>query len=1054
MSLLKPALSYSSLEWPILPLHSIRNGKCTCGKSACRSAGKHPRIKGGLKKASKNPEAIKEWWTKWPYANIGIATGRSSGLIVLDVDGPEGNNSVKGKHLPLSPRVSTGKGLHIYFRHPGKKKIPSLVRFLPGLDDRADGAYVVAPPSLHVGGHVYEWNPHLGPNDVEIAPTPDWLLECIQRSKGKEKVSKRKTTRDFPPAQIEPIVEGCGWMKHCRDDAKTLPEPEWYGMLSILGRCVGGENLAHEWSRDYPNYTQEETEKKLQHAQEAGPRTCKNIRESLNGEPYCKACKKWGQIKSPISLGRIDKLDIHESKEWEKTGIYFVKNGCIHYEKIVKEFPVPIPLCNFTARIVNEEIRDDSAEAKTYFAIEGNLNNGMALPKAEVPAERFQGLGWITAHWGAKAVVYAGFACKDHLRTAIQLLSKDVPRRVVYTHLGWRKIENQWIYLNSGGSIGTNGTIIGVEVSPGEGKLKNYALPNPLNDEDLIPSIRASLSFLDLAPPQITFPLLSAAFRAPLGEVSPIDFSIFVAGPTGSQKSEITAIAQAHYGAEFNRLNLPGNWSSSANSLEKQNFLAKDVIFVIDDFSPTGTASDIARLHRDADRLLRAQGNQAGRGRMRPDGSLRPTYYPRGLMISSGEDIPKGHSLRARMLIIEISKGDVNLDNLTEIQAHAEDGLLAGAMASYVKWLAPQIDNLKKELPAKLRELRTTARKNFVFHDRMPDLISNLAIGWEFFLRFAHETGAISLKEREELWESGWNAIAKATAHQANHHASEDPTVRFLELLDAAIVSGHAHVADAKTEKEPIDEESDWGWRFKAIGTGNYSHDEWQPQGDRAGWIDGENLLLEPNAVFAVVQRMAREQGTCLSVTARTLWKRLREKDILASHDEKRGRNLIRWTVGSRRRSVVHLRTDALSNKVGPKGPMAPREFAHEGLRVDNSGRKILESQKAALKNGPQNQSQQDSVPKGPLGSKIEHEDQSVSEKKICTNREVPLAKSAQNICHGCGGRKFWRREKGPLICAACHPPSNQKLVSEWIEEKVTQNDGDQSDERKNEGYC
>src|SRR5688572_1438742 len=58
----------------------------------------------------------------------------------------------------------------------------------------------------------------------------------------------------LPPARIEPILAGCGWLRHCRDDAATLPEPEWYGMLSIVGRCDGGEQLAHEFNAPYPTY--------------------------------------------------------------------------------------------------------------------------------------------------------------------------------------------------------------------------------------------------------------------------------------------------------------------------------------------------------------------------------------------------------------------------------------------------------------------------------------------------------------------------------------------------------------------------------------------------------------------------------------------------------------------------------------------------------------------------------------------------------------------------------------------------------------------------------
>jgi hypothetical protein len=106
----------------------------------------------------------------------------------------------------------------------------------------------------------------------------------------------------------------------------------------------------------------------------------------------------------------------------------------------------------------------------------------------------------------------------------------------------------------------------------------------------------------------------------------PVDLSLFLAGPTGAFKTELTAIAQAHYGSAFNGRHLPANWTSTENALEKQAFAAKDAIFVVDDFAPAGTSYDVVRSHRAADRLLRAAGNRSGRGRMRADTSLRPEY--------------------------------------------------------------------------------------------------------------------------------------------------------------------------------------------------------------------------------------------------------------------------------------------------------------------------------------------------------------------------------------------------------------------------------------------
>jgi len=183
-SRLNAALSYANRGWHVIPLHTPVGDECSCGRENCSSVGKHPRTKNGLRDATKDPDTIRRWWTRWPEANVGIVTGAKSGLVVLDQDGPEAEESLKDKDLPSTLRVSTGKGIHWYFSHPGGI-VRNFTRRLPGLDLRGDGGYVVAPPSLHSSGHRYEWADSLDPETVELAPCPDWLVELARKgSKG------------------------------------------------------------------------------------------------------------------------------------------------------------------------------------------------------------------------------------------------------------------------------------------------------------------------------------------------------------------------------------------------------------------------------------------------------------------------------------------------------------------------------------------------------------------------------------------------------------------------------------------------------------------------------------------------------------------------------------------------------------------------------------------------------------------------------------------------------------------------------------------------------
>jgi hypothetical protein len=123
----------------------------------------------------------------------------------------------------------------------------------------------------------------------------------------------------FPPGDLQRVLGRCAWLRHCRDDAATLSEPEWYAALGIIGRCQDGEAEAHAWSSPYPRYDHNETQRKLVHAvTAAGPRTCRRIRYELGGEPYCQACPAWGKVKSPVTHSLDDgaRLRVRAATSW------------------------------------------------------------------------------------------------------------------------------------------------------------------------------------------------------------------------------------------------------------------------------------------------------------------------------------------------------------------------------------------------------------------------------------------------------------------------------------------------------------------------------------------------------------------------------------------------------------------------------------------------------------------------------------------------------------------------------------------------------------------
>jgi hypothetical protein len=414
-----------------------------------------------------------------------------------------------------------------------------------------------------------------------------------------------------------------------------------------------------------------------------------------------------------------------------------------------------------------------------------------------------------------------------------------------------------------------------------------------------------------------------------------------VAGPTGTGKTELAALLQQHFGAAFDARHLPGSWASTGNALEGLMFEAKDAVFVIDDFAPTGTSADVARLHREADRVLRAQGNRSGRQRMRADTSLKTPKPPRGLTISTGEDVPRGESLGARLFIVEVSPGDMDWQRLGQYQAEAAADLYAQATAAYVQWLAPRYEEVRQVLKADVALLRQLAYQHGQ-HRRTAGIVADLILGVRHFLAFAYDVGVITHEERQALERRCWKAFEVASAVQAKHQRATEPTRRFLELLAAAMASGRAHIA-AVDGGAPLTPGA-WGWRERAVGTGDSQRHEWQPQGRRVGWLSGEHLYLEPEAAYAEVQLLAREQGNALAVTAQVLKKRLHQRKLLVSIDEARETLTVRRTLEGIQRSVLFLcaKIIASSTYYEPDNPDKEDGATNDAENASGSGVEML----------------------------------------------------------------------------------------------------------------
>lgn len=160
-STLDAARFYLSMEYSVIPLEEN---------------GKKPAIPWKEFQTRKPTDAeLVTWFGNGSRHNIGIVTGAISGLAVVDLDTKEAVDLVESKGGLLTPTVKTGKGYHLYCKYQDGIRNFQKRADLPGIDLRAEGGYVVARPSVHESGHIYQWVKDRG-LDLPLADLPSWIL--------------------------------------------------------------------------------------------------------------------------------------------------------------------------------------------------------------------------------------------------------------------------------------------------------------------------------------------------------------------------------------------------------------------------------------------------------------------------------------------------------------------------------------------------------------------------------------------------------------------------------------------------------------------------------------------------------------------------------------------------------------------------------------------------------------------------------------------------------------------------------------------------------------
>ena len=318
MSLVNEALKYAEMGLAVFPVRT----------------NKTPYTPRGCKDAKTDKGAIRNWWKKWPDANIGLATGSiSGGIIVIDIDidedkgifGDESLREWEREHgeLPETWRSITGRGGYHYF-YRSDETIKNTTNLYSGIDVRGEGGYVIAPPSVHQNGREYEWEN--SPDDMDIHFADAQVMAFLKRDTMPSNKPAFHLPETIPSGQRNDTLYkyGCSMQAHGMEDSEIYDELQMANLkcepplevkeINIIYQSViklkkGQKRIANDEYRE-PDISRDDNGKPFQ--------TIKNIEEAIE---YDK--RLFGKIRTntlayaPYVFGQLPWSDSNQIREWD-----------------------------------------------------------------------------------------------------------------------------------------------------------------------------------------------------------------------------------------------------------------------------------------------------------------------------------------------------------------------------------------------------------------------------------------------------------------------------------------------------------------------------------------------------------------------------------------------------------------------------------------------------------------------------------------------------------------------------------------------------------------
>jgi hypothetical protein len=761
-------------------------------------------------------------------------------------------------HFPFKPSISiaSGGGMHLYWllREPATDNLLNVEGYLKGLAQKLHGDLAAAEIARILRPPLTLNHKYLPPREVKVVEqnTKRYLLNDFDDFYLEPSQKKLVEVYDaVDQAGLEKVLE-CKFIKWCRDNPQDLPEPLWYAMVSNLVRFNGGDETVHEYSKGYPTYSPGETDLKIAHAlRDTGPHTCYYIKE--NGFECSRTCG----VKSPAGLA-------YKRSSLSFGSDYLLDNGCLAKVDFKGDKRQTMRLCNFNLELHTDRLIDDGLEQERWF--DGHIKVGGSTKPFLIRAKDFANNARLQEAISEQGGATCQFLQKyiSDIRLAVQKLSPVKEERIL-KQFGW--IDNE-TYISPSTIITKDGVLphkdLKVDLSMAENaRCLNIKI---LDDETHAQALQhIANDLLTLYDPTITYPTIGHVFAAPLIQFlsDGSRYILWLRGLTGSGKSFLARRVQQFFG-NFEEKDIV-SWTSTMNFVQMVGFYFKDAIFLADDFKSSNVQNKKELIQK-----IQSYADNAGRGRLNADSTTKQTRPIRGLMISTGEDIPVSEaSTLARMLTIDLPRNEKKLEKGHRCLQYQH--YYSGVMGRYIHWL------LRSKRIGNIKGLEVNYQHYFyqdIAGQQNDSPIShNLAInmiGFECFCDFISDTegGIIDFFDTRAMVEHHKELLKELRNKSITLVRDEQASNIFLRTLMDLINAKRVAIQDITSGDD---------------------------QRNVVGFKKDGKIYIIPSLAFQEVQRVLRDSGNPLNFSTQEIGRQLMGDGLIKEYEPNRSTKIVWW---------------------------------------------------------------------------------------------------------------------------------------------------------------